>query len=880
MAISSTTTSELLERAQIALDERHDSPGRARDEAEAVLRIDGRNSAASVVALHALALAIRELGDLAAAELHLRDALDLATEFERGDLYGAAGSGLVGVLIARGSIPSALELADSVRRFLDDTAVAELDFKCALAYQEMGRLEESFAIYTQALTHISAGPDRALEARLRGNRGTVLAYLGRFKHAFEELERAEALAAGSNHLLLAGGIAQNRGFALARSGNVVDALRAFDTADGFYRSLDYPGRYEGLLAADRSDALMTAGLDSDALASAERAVRLLAEQGDVIDLAEARLLLARAQLANGHTAAGRRTALEATAEFEQAGRSAWSALSRYVALMAEARTFDDSTTTGDRAASVAEQLESVGWSAEAASARIVGAQAHLRRGAIDEATQLLGFAAQARHRGTPDRRARAWHATAMLRLAQGNRTGAKRALTAGVKVVLEHQLEVAATELRIGASRHAAELAELGLALALEDGRGIDVLRWGERLRANALRRTSAEAPSDPGLTAALAELRRREAQVRSAIERGDDATPLRTELRKQETRVSNAARVVKRTGDAQAIEFRIDRLRRRLRSTVLVEFVRAGDVLAALVVTKRAVRLRSIGNVATTDAALDQMRFGLSRLANERSSPTSLAATRLALLDTLCTLDQTLLQPLDIPQHGSLVIVPTGSLHGVAWQALPSIRDRAVTVTPSARHWHTRKRRRRSPGRMVVIEGPGLRHSREEAGVVHAQYSYATWLTAAESSVEATLRELEGAELAHFVCHGHFRADSPMFSSLELADGALTIFDLERLGRAPRRAILPACNAGTIQRLSGDEVLGTATALIGIGVETVVAPLSVINDRASAPLMGSFHSLLRRGDSPQRALAALRATADEQDAASFGCLMSLTCFE
>ena len=47
-------------------------------------------------------------------------------------------------------------------------------------------------------------------------------------------------------------------------------------------------------------------------------------------------------------------------------------------------------------------------------------------------------------------------------------------------------------------------------------------------------------------------------------------------------------------------------------------------------------------------------------------------------------------------------------------------------------------------------------------------------------------LGALDGAPLAHIAAHGTFRADSPLFSSLRMDDGPLTVHDFERLGRAP----------------------------------------------------------------------------------------------
>ena len=47
-------------------------------------------------------------------------------------------------------------------------------------------------------------------------------------------------------------------------------------------------------------------------------------------------------------------------------------------------------------------------------------------------------------------------------------------------------------------------------------------------------------------------------------------------------------------------------------------------------------------------------------------------------------------------------------------------------------------------------------------------------------------LAALDGAWLAHIAAHGRFRADSPLFSSLRMHDGPLTVYDFEQLHRAP----------------------------------------------------------------------------------------------
>ena len=67
-------------------------------------------------------------------------------------------------------------------------------------------------------------------------------------------------------------------------------------------------------------------------------------------------------------------------------------------------------------------------------------------------------------------------------------------------------------------------------------------------------------------------------------------------------------------------------------------------------------------------------------------------------------------------------------------------------------------------------------------------------------------LAALDGAWLAHIAAHGTFRADNPMFSSILLDDGPLTVHDFERLGRTPYRLVLSSCDSGVVATVGTDE--------------------------------------------------------------------------
>jgi CHAT domain-containing protein len=94
------------------------------------------------------------------------------------------------------------------------------------------------------------------------------------------------------------------------------------------------------------------------------------------------------------------------------------------------------------------------------------------------------------------------------------------------------------------------------------------------------------------------------------------------------------------------------------------------------------------------------------------------------------------------------------------------------------------------------------------------------------------------------------------MFSSLRLADGPLTVHDLERLARVPDLVVLSACDVGRSDVRPGNEVLGVAAAFLALGTSTLVASVLPVPDELSARIMVRFHDALTAGAAPAAALA------------------------
>jgi CHAT domain-containing protein/tetratricopeptide (TPR) repeat protein len=153
------------------------------------------------------------------------------------------------------------------------------------------------------------------------------------------------------------------------------------------------------------------------------------------------------------------------------------------------------------------------------------------------------------------------------------------------------------------------------------------------------------------------------------------------------------------------------------------------------------------------------------------------------------------------------------------------------------------------------------LAHVAGEVRALNALIPQSRSLVDGEATLERVLSAMPVAEYIHLACHGQFRADSPQFSALHFADGALTVRDISEMKLRARLVTLSACETGLSQLSPGDELLGLTRTLMHAGAERVLTSLWAVDDAATATLMQHFYRRLMQG---MRASQALRESQRE----------------
>ncbi len=732
----------------------------------------------------------------------------------------------------------------------------------------LGRHDEALTDLRRAVTLLQRGGDTVWEARARTHRFLVYSALGQAARADRDLEVAERLFAAAGQELESAMSVHNRAVVAFQTGDLPAALRFLDEAEARYAALS---TFRAGLALDRCAVLLAAGLAAEALAETDEAIRRRGRDWPQLTRkAELLFAAARAALAAGKPAVAAERAAAARNLFRNQRRQWWQARASFIMLQASYRAGERTGQLRSKASRVADRLDALS-AEEAPTAHLFAGRIATALGHVADADRHLARAARFRHRGPTFGRAAGWLAHALRAEARGDVRTTLIACRRGLDAAEEHQRTLGAAELRAHATAYGVELAAIAQRHAVRRGDARMLLLWTERWRASALAVPPVRPPDDSELAQDLAALRDVVRRLDAACAADSTTTRLEQERLRLEASIRSRTRRTAGVaasrdplraagGGSEGIEVGrpdIGEILDGLGDHRLIEIIALDDTLYVATAVGRRVRVHAVGPVAAAVREVDLARFMLRRLAYGLPPKGILAALDAAGQRLQEALLGSAVSDLD---GRPIVVVPPGRLHAVPWGLLPSLRSASVRVAPSAATW-LRAGLAREPRhrRVALVIGPGLGGPAAEVMKIANAYADTLVLSAGHATADRVLTAMDGAWTVHVAAHGLFRAENPLFSSLRLDDGPLTVYDLGRLRRAPHRLVLSSCESGVAAHVGGDELLGMVSALVPLGTASMLASVVPVNDAATVPLMVAFHDRLRTGSSFADALLAAR---------------------
>ncbi|MGW0196582.1 CHAT domain-containing protein [Nonomuraea sp. NPDC003201] len=851
-------------------------PHQALEQARQLLGRDPPPFEASV-ARQAIGIVLREFGDIDAAVDELRTARRLARLSRSADREADVLATLGVALVFAGRTTAGRKALDLAVLNSAGRLRGRIQLRRGGVLVVLGHYREALADLNGAIAVLRLAGDRMWEARALTERAFCHLALGSVRQAAADLGQTEEMFRATGQELESADAVAHRGVLALHIGDLPTALACFDAAAERFERL---GVSDPSLSAHRCRALLAAGLAQEAFIEADSAIeRLERVHGQPSKLAELTLLAADCALAAGRPQVALDRAATAIGLFGNQRRRWWQSHARLVLVRAELAAGPPTAALLATAVQCAAELADLS-SSDLPLGRLVAGRLALALGRAAVAEQYLSAAARARWSGPAQTRTVGWLAEALLAEAAGNTRRLMRACRRGLEVIDEHRETLGSSELRAQATTLGAQLAGLGQRHALRLDRPRLLLTWCERWRAGALSIHSARPPDDEELQADLAAVRMISSRLVDVRAQGLPTGALQAEQLRLERAARARALRTRASGTPAPADFDVPALLARLGDDILLELADVDGELHVLLCGSGLVRRFPAGRLDRAVTQIHSVRFGLSRLAHGRSRLAPEEILKQVETGSL-VLERTLLgEALAHLGDRDVIVVPPGRLHAAPWALLPALRDRVMSVAPSAASWlRARDSTEGGEGVMpasdlglvphgqgvVLVHGPGLASHGEEVLRIAADYasvSPAVVLGDGTATAARVLAAMDGADLVHIAAHGTFRDDSPQFSALRLDDGPLMVYDLERLHRAPRQVILSSCDSGQVAAIGSDELLGLAASLIQLGTAGIVASVVPVNDLAAVPLMVALHRRLRAGSSLPAALRDARLAA------------------
>lgn len=380
-----------------------------------------------------------------------------------------------------------------------------------------------------------------------------------------------------------------------------------------------------------------------------------------------------------------------------------------------------------------------------------------------------------------------------------------------------------------------------------------------------------------PRLAAKLEDLREELNWFYSRINRAEDQTEigdLQREANKREKQIADVMRQIESTKTRSAkTETRtkflsVKDLQKSLGAKkAIIEFICFDNAFSVFVITNE--KIEFVADLAKEDeilSLLENLHFQFGSLRYGAAHLKTFEAELKKRADFyLQKLYEKLFAPLEsFLTNRNLIIVPSAALNYVPFQALFDgekylIETREISYAPSATVWNFLQNKRARKAKNALLIGfaderiPLVNNEIKELEKI---FDAAKTFTGKDAKFSVFTDNAADFGLLHIACHGQFRPENPMFSSLHLADGWITVRDIVSQKLNAELVTLSACETGLNKIFAGDEILGLARGFLSAGANSLVLSLWTVSDAATTRLMKNFYKNLQRGATASASLA------------------------
>ena len=345
----------------------------------------------------------------------------------------------------------------------------------------------------------------------------------------------------------------------------------------------------------------------------------------------------------------------------------------------------------------------------------------------------------------------------------------------------------------------------------------------------------------------------------------------LQAEARMREKQIADVLRQIESAAEGKiksgkALDFK--KLQFRLgNEKALIEFVRFDGFFSAFVITVKKIHyVENLAEESEIFALFEGLRFQFGALRYGAKLLGDFIVELKKRADFyLRRLHEKLFAPLEkFLENRQLVIVPVGVLHYVPFHALRDenekylIENRKVIYAPGATVWQLLAAKRRAKFKNALFIGfadEKIPLVNREIKTLEKIFPQSESFTGESANFTAYTKNAAGFDVLHLACHGQFRADNPLFSSLHLADGWITVRDICSQKLKAELVTLSACETGLNEIFAGDEILGLSRGFLTAGAKSLVLSLWTVNDEATTALMKEFYAEIKNGKTPAEAL-------------------------